>query len=986
MGPRRGEDSPGGDHEINLWHEQPLPRAPYDDDDEPTCCDMCMRPFNVILTILLIIINLGAAAIGATWLQVINDKPFHQCLIMLLCGAICVGLGVLLAVFATIPCICQTANRAKSYLSPASCGGKCCKIFGYVIFPIISILLGGTMVVGGTFFLRMAYTVPDLTQDLSGGPGVSASVTITRDANGVPHIVGENIDDVIFAQGFAVAEDRLWQIEFLRLVGQGRLAEYVGAAAVKMDKQTRTLNFKKAAQMLCDAASPSDIALVQRYVDGINFYLDQNQVRPPEFMIMSTKFMFYHQPAKFVVGDTCMLARLLQWQLGTNLPVEMKRWKVFWNSERTLSEINELFVDQTNMSNTILTPTDMNINQQDAVNARAREANDNVVEQQIYEDFFYPRRASLNAAAPSSSTKEEVEEHHFDLMDLMHLEASNAWVARAAGGATSMGASDPHLQITLPSIWYYSHLTFKFADASNGGALTQHDVGGVGLPGIPGIHIGKSTHVSWGITMSMTDLIDLWALVADPANPDTHYLHNGTSVPFTTRTEVIKVKMGGDKTITVKDSLYGPVVTTALELPGPYDMALTSQGLLPDSTSLNAILSMISPTVTNAVEMRDNVLLKVKMPGFSIPITDDQNNLVYTMTGQHVKRAVGHTGRYPMVGNGTFDYLGNIPMNELPTLHIPASASQNTSRYIAAANNKIYPDGYQYTLGYDYAYPFREGRIHQLLAENSATLSTLSTHMTIQRDTRSNYAALLIGVLSVTDYPESVAFNAALNAAGSSWFNTLQQWDRMAVIGSTEASFFWLWARQLLQIPADATKAAGSDYWGEMYAVTMLTNPTAKMQASCAATLPGGNGTCGQAAAHIFNSQAQSYEYKSWGVDLNQLVLKNLMLHGTPFACLLERTTNKDGDFSSIDVADSDLGGDITTTAASSVRQLYDWSAPNTITMAFPGGVSGNPFSKYFQNLLDGFVNDEYVKVTVVSDNATYALAGGSAESQVISP
>lgn len=100
---------------------------------------------------------------------------------------------------------------------------------------------------------------------------------------------------------------------------------------------------------------------------------------------------------------------------------------------------------------------------------------------------------------------------------------------------------------------------------------------------------------------------------------------------------------------------------------------------------------------------------------------------------------MGHTGKYPTLGNGTFDHLRDIPFEELPSIIIPrASSEAKHGAFVAAANNKIYPDGYRYSLGHDFATPYREARIQSLLSANTKNLSHVAFHMKVQSDVRSN--------------------------------------------------------------------------------------------------------------------------------------------------------------------------------------------------------------------------------------------------------
>ncbi|CUG87599.1 penicillin amidase, putative [Bodo saltans] len=930
---------------------------------------------------------------GGALLNSIAGFPFAHCPLLYGVGAGSVAAGcVFLALSLLVGYRLIKTKELSLYgacLFPAEqgTGRKLFRIVATGVLPTIAFLITLGLTIGSIALFTLSITVAPLSTDYKSVPGISGPIILSRDGAGLTHISANSRADALFGQGFAQAQDRLWQIEFQRLAGFGRLAEFVGDAALKFDKQTRALNMVNAANLLCVSITDEQRALAQSFVDGINYYLNTVNERPPEFLFMSTRLLFFHEPEPFTVLDVCMAARLLQWQLSFNVNMEIERFKMFWNTDRSYDEIEEMYVNMTNISHTIFNAAQLDLTEEDAVAARAREAEDHAVERVLYNEYMVNLRntmgggsANAQARRAAAAAEPKRQQGHFEwLYDMDFLKwkaqhASNAWAGRAAGPSSTTkacGASDPHLDINIPSVWYYSHLTYP--DSNN----VTFDTSGVGMLAIPGCHIAKTTYVAWGITMSLTDLEDLFLLVPDPANLDTHYIVNGTSYAFTPRTEVIKVRGSDDVTLQLQDSLYGPVVTEALKLPDGLKFAVWAKPLREDNTSITGVFNLGDPDIVrNVRDLRDKGFGQLQSPGFSIPMQDAEGNVGYTMTGWHVLRARGHTGKYPTLGNGSFDLRAPIPFDQLPTIIMNASTLSPASYQpfmMSAANQKTYPDGYRYTLGYDFVYPYRGGRIQYLLSQNTDQLSSYDFHRTVQTDIHSNVWEDMQAVMAVN--AEFLSLVSA-DANGNAWWQALTTaWDGRSSKGSGYPSFFFLWIRELASVPKDVITALDlNGYWNPtyLYPRMLLQAPTATMTTQCGALTSPAGGSCAAFAAQSFNRLAAQYaggeaSAPRWGSDLNNLAATNLMMHGTIMQCLFERTVNKDGDYSTIDVSDfgSDLSGDITPNAASSMRQLYDWSTPKNISFVFPGGDSGNPYSDRYQNLLELFGDDGYVQVTV---------------------
>ena len=149
--------------------------------------------------------------------------------------------------------------------------------------------------------------------------GHAAPIRIETDARGVPTIRAQSIPDALFGLGYAHARDRLWQMEFQRRVGSGRLAEILGEGLVPADRLLRTIGFRRAAEATAERLSESPRQLLQAYAAGVNAFLAADSARPIEFRILRVA------PEPWTPVDSLVWARMMAWDLAGNAREEIRR-------------------------------------------------------------------------------------------------------------------------------------------------------------------------------------------------------------------------------------------------------------------------------------------------------------------------------------------------------------------------------------------------------------------------------------------------------------------------------------------------------------------------------------------------------------------------------------------------------------------------------------------------------------------------------------
>ena len=569
-----------------------------------------------------------------------------------------------------------------------------------------ALVLLGLIILGlaaGFFYLRTS--LPDLSGTLE-LPGLSAGVEVVRDAHAVPHIYAQTPEDAHFALGVVHAQDRLWQMEFQRRVGAGRLSEVLGERALNTDKFLRTLSVYHYAELAAAQLEPETLRALEAYVAGINSYLEtRSGALPPEFLF------FRFEPEPWQVADVLVWGKMMAWDLSGN-----------WDDELLRARLS-----------TILTPEQL-------------------------AELWPPYPGDAPVALPELAEL-------YDGLPLDELWAtspkpeppssgSNNWVV--SGERTRSGmpllANDPHLSMRAPSLWYLAHLS-----------APGLDVIGATLPGTPAVLLGRNNSVAWGFTNTGPDTQDLFVERVNPENAGEYLTPEGYE-PFTERREVIEVKGQEALELTVRSTRHGPVISDVSETAqslaeADQVLAFAWTALTDDDMTLQASLNM------NYAQNWDeftNALRDFHAAQQNIVYADTSGNIGFYAPARVPIRASGQ-GLVPVPGwTGEHDWTGFIPFEELPHVYNPASGQ------VMTANHKIVPDDYPYFLTTGWTAPYRAQRITDLLAASPE--HSLESFAQIQNDLFSLMAAEFAPYLAdveVSSEAEAAALAAIRGFSGA---------------------------------------------------------------------------------------------------------------------------------------------------------------------------------------------------------------------------
>jgi penicillin amidase len=509
------------------------------------------------------------------------------------------------------------------------------------------------LAVGAAFALWAWSTLPKTNGEVT-LTGLAGEVEIFRDANGVPHIFAGNANDAYFGLGYVHAQDRLWQMEFTRRLGAGRLAEVVGEPGLGTDKFLRTLGLYRQAEIAAKRLSPRARAALEAYAAGVNAWLEHGSASlPPEFLLLN------YGPEHWRITDSIVWGHLLAYQLSTNWHGELYRAGLLRTIEP--ERVAELWPGD---------PPDAPVTLDVA-----------------------RRTAQLDIEALLAAVPPELRSHS----------ASNAWVlagSRSATGASIL-ANDPHLGFTAPNTWYLARIE-----------TPELTVTGATPPGVPFTILGHNGKVAWGMTSTGGDTQDLFVETVAPGDPS-QYLTPDGPLPFETRTEIIRVKGGEDVELTLRATRHGPVISDVLpNSRGLADettvIALASASDGPGNRTIEALATM--PRARNAAEFERNAS-DFQAPLVNIFFADRDGAIGFVTPGMVPIRRTGE-GRYPVDGaSGDYDWIGFVPEADMPRISNPAAG------VVVNANNRLVGPDYPYMITRNWDDPYRAERIHELLDE-----------------------------------------------------------------------------------------------------------------------------------------------------------------------------------------------------------------------------------------------------------------------------
>ncbi|MCC7200210.1 MAG: penicillin acylase family protein [Gammaproteobacteria bacterium] len=522
-------------------------------------------------------------------------------------------------------------------------------------------------------------------------PGLSAAVTVERDALGVPVIRGQTRLDVARATGYVHAQERFFQMDLMRRASAGELAALVGPAVLEPDRRARRHRFRDVARRVLAAARPDERALLDAYADGVNAGLAALGARPFEYLLL-------RQAPRAWQAEDSVLTLLAMWMdlqggglreeqqldlLQASLPASVSAFIISRDPA-----YDAALDDSVSVAAALPTASEYDLRRLDPALFEARPT---------------PAPARSASLAPPWLVDEL-------LADPAEMPGSNNWAL--AGTHTANGsalvANDMHLGLSVPNTWFRARLVVAGA---------RIDVTGVTLPGVPGVIAGSNGHIAWGFTNSYGDYQDL--VVLEPADAKDSYRTPQGPRTIERVAETIEVAGGKPEQLVVEQTIWGPVVG---EDARGRKLALAWTAHRPEAINLHSLELESAQDVAGALR----IAAVAGIPAQNLVVGDRAGDIAWTVIGQLPLRSA-YDARLPSSwsapGSG---WAGWVTPAQHPGLLNPAGGRAWTAnaRAVGGEMLALIGDG-----GYDYGARSRQIRDRLATLQGVGPRDFLALHL-----------------------------------------------------------------------------------------------------------------------------------------------------------------------------------------------------------------------------------------------------------------
>ncbi len=526
--------------------------------------------------------------------------------------------------------------------------------------------------------------------------GLRDKVTVIRDKRGVPHIFAQNAKDLCYAFGYVQAQDRLWQMDIGQRDASGRSAEVFGKFALRDNFRKHELGLVAAAERNCAALEGSPLyAELEAYVSGINAYMAS--LNPSELPLEFK--LFNYAPEPWTVEHCFCQIKSLTWQLssGSYYPYEKQKTETEMREILGDSLYNRFYPEYPAYSPPVI-PEKKGMPPQDRT--VYSKTNPHPGLGQVSDTDEGPVNLVTDADKVVSFVDNNAEtgrQHVMVYADGLESQSSpyirgigsNNWVIspdKSASGKAIL-AHDPHVWLTLPSMWYEAHLV-----------CPEYDVYGIALLNTPYIIYGFNRYMAWGSTTFNADVRDCYMLQLDESGEK--YLYDGAWLPIEKDTVLVKVRNGKDSLCVFENSVHGPVMDWKK---GKFAFRWVGHEV---SNEMNAFRNINRAQTNHEFEQAlDDYFVS---PHY-IAYADVYGNIgMYASAKVPVRN--NSDGRYPLDGSSAeTNWSKFIPFEQMPHSVNPEQG------FLVSANQYPVREGYPYYLGDGWEEGFRARRITQLL-------------------------------------------------------------------------------------------------------------------------------------------------------------------------------------------------------------------------------------------------------------------------------
>ena len=725
---------------------------------------------------------------------------------------------------------------------------------------------------------------------------LKAPVKIVRDEKGMPYIHAETLADAITAQGFVTAQDRLHQLEIIRLNSHGRYSELGGESKLKQDIFFRSLGFLRNARKHAKILNSESRQFIQWYANGINEYISQ----------MKGEYPFEMRLAKltadpWTVEDVISVLYMIGFSSSGNHKSEMLFSKLF----QKLGPAGAMD----------LMP--INIGPQCTFTEKTKK----VPENKLAGLYSLLKDVSISYNAP---------------VDTSYRVGSNSWVVgpkRTKNNAPIL-AGDPHLKTNrIPTTWYPT------------GIITpEYRMVGTGIPGSPGFYNLRTNYIAIGLTNSYIDCQDVYVEILDPKNPE-NYLEGAKSIPFTIIMETFKIR---DKK---ESSGYREI---------QYPVMLTKRGPVIFKSDKIAMTLRWSPMekMTPELAMYDIIrsksvsdikkaLSKETMHFFNRTFVDKDGSIGWHTTGPIPVRSQ-KTGAYPQqVKDSRDNWIGWIPFEKMPHSYNPPQA------WIGTANNMTVDSSYPYYTSSNFGSYYRYARMKEIM--DSAEDTTIDDHMEYQRDTKNimaeHTAPTIVKILS------SFEDTKELGETLAGWdFHDDKDRSAPAVFQIVIMKAALLTFKD--ELGEDLAREMLGDwyFWQTRFEKMLKDGSSPWFDVKSTEDVESMKDIIHQAGLEAIDQYGDGPE---WG-DLHVMEFLNFLIFEGPLKSLVDAGSYPmSGSGETLYRARYEFNKPFAPAYTASLRMVADMSDNEKVLAVLPGGTSGRIFDKHYKDQVEAFMKGE---------------------------
>ncbi|CAN5377078.1 penicillin acylase family protein [soil metagenome] len=577
--------------------------------------------------------------------------------------------------------------------------------------------------------------------------GISQSVNVLYDSIGIPHIFAGNDEDLYLAQGYITAVDRLWQMEFQTHAAAGRVSEIIGKVALDYDRRQRRLGMAYAAQRALELmeSSTTSKTILDKYTAGVNGYI---QSLDYEHLPFEYKLLDYSPEPWSNLKCMLLLKTMAQTLNMGEKDLEMTNALALFGKET----LDLLYPD------------------------REHSLGDPIVDNTGKWNF---KAVPLTNAAPALPK---------ELISLTPLEqqppdvGSNNWAVSGAKTATGSPilCNDPHLSLSLPSIWYVIHLNSP-----------SFNTMGASLPGSPGVISGFNDSIAWGVTNAQRDLVDWYKIQFKDAGKN-EYMSDGEWKKSRKVIETLKPKNAPVFYDTVVYTHHGPVVFDESFHKESESADFAFRWISHDPSDEMMTFYLMNRAKNHADYM--DALDHYSSPAQNFVFAAVDGDVAMRIQGKYPIRRK-EEGKFILDGTKTSDEVQAYIPNEQNVMY------KNPERnFVSSANQYPADSTYPYYVGASSYEAYRNRRINKILAEE--TNITPADMMRLQNDNYNLKAAESL------PYFLKQLDSASLNPSELKAYETLKLWLYFNDAESQGASYYEAWWDQLYPMIWDEMDSA----------------------------------------------------------------------------------------------------------------------------------------------------------------------------------